>query len=254
MVELKAGSSPPRVLVLPSESAASVKAAEIIADAIAINPSIVLGLATGGTPVACYRELIRRHREEDLDFSAVTTFNLDEYVGLAGDHPQSFRHFMKEHLFDHINVDPESTHVPNGIADDLTSHAAAYEEAIRHAGGIELQLLGIGKNGHIAFNEPGAPFESRTRVVRLAGSTIKSNARFFDSADEVPREAITMGIGTILEAGQILLLATGAGKAAAVRDAVEGPVHTNHPASLLRTHSNVTFVLDEAAAAQLSGG
>lgn len=251
MVDLKRTPTPPLVLVLPTAAAASVKAAEIFDQAIRQNPRIVLGLATGGTPVACYRELIRRHREEQLDFSGVTTFNLDEYVGLGGDHPQSFRYFMQDQLFDHVNLDPASTHLPNGLAEDLTSHAAAYEEAIAQAGGIELQLLGIGHNGHIAFNEPGASLDSRTRVVELTESTIKNNARFFRSADEVPRHGITMGIGTILEAERILLLATGEDKAEAVQAALEGPVHTDHPASLLRNHADVTFVIDRAAAAKL---
>ncbi len=251
MVQLEQSFPAPQVLVLPSVQAASIKAAEIFDQAIREAPQIVLGLATGGTPVACYQELIRRHREEGLDFSAVTTFNLDEYIGLPPDHPQSFRTFMREQLFDHINIDPERTHVPNGLAEDLTSHAAAYEEAIRQAGGIQLQLLGIGHNGHIAFNEPGASIDSRTRVVQLTDSTIQNNARFFDAVDEVPHEGVTMGIGTILEAKRIVMLATGAGKAEAVQLALQGPIHSDHPASLLRAHSNVTFVLDPTAASKL---
>ena len=251
MVLIAKSSIPPQVLVLPSQSAASIKAAEIFDQAIRQDPRIVLGLATGGTPVGCYRELVRRHREQGLDFSSVTTFNLDDYVGLPPDHPQSFRRFMQEQLFDQVNIDLARTHLPNGLAEDLATHAAAYEQAIRQAGGIGLQLLGIGHNGHIAFNEPGASLDCRTRVVQLTDSTIESNARFFDSADQVPRTGITVGIGTILEAKRIVMLATGSDKAEAVLLALEGPIHTDHPASLLRTHSAVTFVLDGAAAERL---
>lgn len=253
MVRIQKTPDPPQVLVLPSDAAASIKVAEIFDQAVRENPEIVLGLATGGTPVGCYRELVRRHREEGLSFASVTSFNLDEYVGLPPDHPQSFRHFMQTELFDHLDIESARTHVPNGMASDLASHAAAYEQAIRQAGGIELQLLGIGHNGHIAFNEPGASIDSRTRVVDLTETTIESNARFFDRPDEVPRTAITMGIGTILEANRIVLLATGKDKSEAVRLSVEGPVHTDHPASLLRTHPDVTFVLDAPAASGLSG-
>lgn len=242
----------PETIVLPDAEAASRHVAEIFASAIGAEPDVVLGLATGGTPVGAYRELIRRHREGELDFSRVTTFNLDEYVGLQPTHPQSYRAFMQQQLFDHINIDPARTHVPSGTADDLAAQAAEYERAIREAGGIELQLLGIGHNGHIAFNEPGTPADSRTRAVELTESTIQSNARFFDSADEVPRHAVTMGIGTILEARRIVLLATGEGKAEAVQRAVAGEVDVNHPASLLQNHRRVTFVLDEAAAGLLS--
>ena len=242
----------PDLVVASNAELASKQVAEVIADAVRSHPEAVLGLATGGTPVPVYRELIRLHREAGLDFSRVTTFNLDEYVGLAPTHPQSYRAFMQQQLFNHINIDPARTHVPSGTASDLAAHAAEYERAIHDAGGVDLQLLGIGHNGHIAFNEPGTAADSRTRVVELTESTIQSNARFFDSADEVPRQAITMGIGTILEARRIVLLATGESKAEAVRRAIEGDVDVDHPASLLQEHDQVTFVVDREAAASLS--
>lgn len=244
-------SDQPDVIVRSDATAAAKFVADRFAETIRSLPQCVLGLATGGTPIETYRELIRMHQEEGLDFSAVTTFNLDEYVGLGPDHPQSYRHFMRQHLLDHINIDPSRTHLPDGLATDLQGHAAEYEQQIVEAGGIDLQLLGIGHNGHIAFNEPGAAGDSRTRVVQLAEQTIEKNARFFASADEVPRTALTMGIGTILEAKRIVMLATGAGKAEAVRRALEDPADADHPASFLQTHANVTYVLDQGAASRL---
>jgi len=229
----------------------SKRAAEIIADAIRNKPNLVLGLATGSTPIGCYRELVRMHREEGLDFSRVVTFNLDEYIGLPPTHPQSYRYFMDENLFNHVNIKIENTHVPNGLSDDLQRTCKDFEEAIKSSGGIDLQLLGIGSNGHIAFNEPGSPFDSRTRVVKVSEQTIKDNARFFESIDEVPRQAISMGTGTIMEARKIILLASGAGKADAVAKSVKGPVTEEVPASILQTHPNCIFVIDEAAASKL---
>ena len=238
----------PTIQVCPGSAEASHAVAELMAETIRQTPSCVLGLATGGTPMQTYRELVRAHQTARLDFSGVTTFNLDEYVGLGGEHPQSYRYFMQQQLFDHVNVDPQRTHVPNGMAADLAAHAVEYERLIAEAGGIDLQLLGIGHNGHIAFNEPGASRDSRTRVVPLTEQTIEKNARFFDSAEQVPRTAITMGIGTILEAKRIVMLATGRGKAEAIRLAVEGEIDESHPASLLRLHPAVTIVLDRDAA------
>lgn len=240
------------VLIRADSEATSETVAEIFAETIARSPASVLGLATGGTPVETYRRLIRRHRDGGLDFSQVTTFNLDEYVGLGPEHPQSYRAFMREHLFDHVNLIATNTHVPDGITDRPDEYGGRYEAEIAAAGGIDVQLLGIGHNGHIAFNEPGSSRSSRTRLVELAPETIQKNARFFDSIDEVPRTAITMGIETILEAKRIVMLATGAGKAEAIRDALEGPIDEACPASLLQEHPNVTFVLDEAAASALS--
>lgn len=230
----------------------SIAVAESISLAIQANPTIVLGLATGGTPVGVYRELVRMHKEDGLDFSKVTTFNLDEYIGLGGNHPQSFRHFMQQQLFDHVNLQPSRTHVPDGLASDVAVHAAQYEQQIKDAGGIDLQLLGIGGNGHIAFNEPGSTVDCRTREIELTPATIEANARFFDSPNEVPRRAITMGIGTILEAKTIVLMAIGSSKATAVTRAIEGEADASHPASLLQAHTDVTFALDEAAAAKLT--
>ena len=229
----------------------SKRAAEIIADAIMNKPNSVLGLATGSTPIGCYCELVRMHREEGLDFSRVVTFNLDEYIGLPPIHPQSYRYFMNENLFNHVNIKIENTHVPNGLSEDLQRTCKEFEEAIKSSGGIDLQLLGIGSNGHIAFNEPGSPFNSRTRVVKVSEQTIKDNARFFKSIDEVPRQAISMGTGTIMETRKIILLASGAGKADAVAKSVKGPVTEEVPASILQTHPNCIFVIDEAAASKL---
>lgn len=215
------------------------------------QPASVLGLATGGTPVAVYQQLVRLHRQNGLSFSRVHTFNLDEYVGLAADHPQSYRMFMREQLFDSVDVDPERTFVPDGVASDLAAAAADHENAIRDQGGIDLQLLGIGQNGHIAFNEPGSALDSRTRVVDLTSSTIQANARFFADAAEVPTRAITMGIGTILESKSIVVMATGAAKAEIVRRALVGEETRDCPASYLRRHDGVTWYLDREAASQL---
>ncbi len=239
------------VIILPEAAQATGLVAAYIARAVRRKPEIVLGLATGGTPVPVYRELIGRHREQGLDFSRVTTFNLDEYLGLAPDHPASYRRFMRAELFDHVNIPPQNTHVPEGSADDIESHCRQYEERIRAGGGIDIQLLGIGSDGHIGFNEPGCSLTSRTHVQRLATQTRRDNARFFNQPDEVPVAAVTMGIGTILEARVCLLLAFGAGKAAAVAGAIEGPVTAMNPASALQLHPETICFLDEAAAARL---
>lgn len=241
----------PSIVICSDADEASRATAAIIAQAVTDDPMTVLGLATGGTPVGAYRELVRLHQEEGLDFSQATSFNLDEYVGLPPDHPQSFRYFMQQQLFDHVNFDPSSTHVPDGTADDLVSHSQWYEASIVDAGGIGLQLLGIGNNGHIAFNEPGSALDSRTREVDLTRDTIDANARFFNSASEVPRKAITMGIGTIREARRIVLMAIGEAKADAIQAALEGPQDLANPASLLQGHANMSFILDEAAASKL---
>ncbi len=239
---------PIQVIIEADAVSAGQRAAREIESLVRQNPACVLGLATGGTPVECYRELVRLHREQGLDFSKVTTFNLDEYTCLSGDHPQSFRYFMQKQLFEHINVPADATHVPSGVECDLSFEAMNYEREIKLHGGIDLQLLGIGHNGHIAFNEPGTPRDSRTRVVSLTNETVQANARFFDSPADVPHTAITMGIRTILEAKRILLIATGAGKRAAVKRALDGEISEDCPASFLQSHHNVTFILDEAAA------
>lgn len=240
-----------RIVIEPDAETASCWAASVIADLVRRKPDCVLGLATGGTPLATYRELIRLHREASLDFSRVRTFNLDEYVGLDGTHPQSYRYFMQSHLFDHINVRPENTHLPDGKSFDFASSSHAYEQRIKDAGGIDLQLLGIGSDGHIAFNEPGSSLASRTRVKTLARETIRDNARFFGSESQVPRLAVTMGVGTILASRKCLLVALGAGKATAIRETVEGPVTAQVPASALQMHPDVIMVLDDQAAGLL---
>ena len=240
-----------RVIIVESPDDAAQIACQRIADCVRIRQKCVLGLATGSTPVAAYRLLIEEHRMGNLDFAGVTSFNLDEYVGLGASHPQSYRTFMQEKLFDHVNISPERTHVPDGAAVDLLLECTHYEQAIRQAGGIDLQLLGIGRDGHIAFNEPGSSLASRTRLMMLARQTILDNARFFGTEDLVPKAALTMGIGTILDSRQILVLATGEGKAEAVRAMIEGPISSMVPASALQWHPDVVVVLDAAAAHRL---
>lgn len=237
-----------RVIIEPDANAASRRAARFVAELVRKKPHCVLGLATGGTPLGAYAELIRLHREEGLDFSQVTTFNLDEYVGLGPAHPQSYRCFMQQHLFEHLNLDPSRTNVPDGRALDFENHCRQYEQKIKDAGGIDLQILGIGADGHIAFNEPGSSLGSRTRLKSLASETIRDNARFFGGEDKVPRLAVTMGVGTILESRRCLLLAFGAHKAIAVRDTIEGPITAQVTASALQLHREVICILDEAAA------
>ena len=229
----------------------SAAAAGVVAGVIRGKPDAVLGLATGSTPLGLYEELVRMHAEEGLDFSQVTTFNLDEYVGLAGEHEQSYRHFMNENLFEHVNVPLERTHVPSGTAEDYCVHCRQYEQLIEQAGGIDVQVLGIGSDGHIAFNEPGTSLASRTHVTTLTEQTIRDNARFFQKKQDVPIYAVTMGVGTILEARKLLLLATGAGKADAVAAAVEGPVTSMCTASSLQLHPDAAVFLDEGAAGNL---
>jgi glucosamine-6-phosphate deaminase len=235
------------VIIQPSPAAASAVAAQIIARLLREKPNAVLGLATGSTPLHLYRELVARH----LDWRAVTTFNLDEYVGLPAEHPQSYHAFMWEHLFRHLNIARARVHLPDGMAADIPRFCAEYEERIRAAGGIDLQVLGIGSDGHIGFNEPSSSLGSRTRLKTLTPETIRDNARFFGSEAAVPPHVITMGIGTILEARQVLLLAFGANKADAIAAAVEGPVTSQNPASALQLHRTVKVCLDEAAAAKL---
>lgn len=228
------------------------QAAQVIAGAIRKKPSLTLGLATGNTMVGLYQHLVRLHRAGSLDFSEVKTFNLDEYLGLPGSHPQSFQHFMHENLFRHVNVPSRNIHIPDGsIRGDYDAYCASYEQSIRAAGGIDLQVLGIGRNGHIGFNEPTSSLASRTRLKVLSRETLDDNAKFF-GPEESPSCAITMGIGTILEARKVLLLATGASKAAAVAKSIEGPITCAVSASALQLHPDVTFVLDEPAAAQLT--
>jgi len=230
----------------------SRKAALFIASQVLLKPNCLLGLATGSTPVGTYQELIRFHEEDGLSFQQVRTVNLDEYYGLPASHEQSYRFFMQENLFDHIDILPENTHVPDGLSRDPQAYGKEYDEMIASMGGIDLQLLGIGSNGHIAFNEPGRYFTAQTRLVDLNKNTIEDNARFFESADEVPRQAISMGMRSILGARRILILASGANKAEAVRDMLEGPVDPMIPASILQLHPNVTLVADNASLSLIS--
>jgi len=226
-------------------------AAAVIRRQILRKPNCVLGLATGNTPVGTYQELIRLHREEGLDFSKVATFNLDEYIGLQPAHPQSYNYFMREQLFNHINIAPGNVYIPNGMAEDIDGFCQWYEGQIQARGGIDLQLLGIGRDGHVAFNEPGSSLGSRTRLKTLTEETIEDNARFFDDPSEVPNFAITMGVGTILEAREIVLIANGENKAPVCAKFIEGPVTATVTASALQLHPSVIVVLDEGAASQL---
>ncbi len=227
-------------------------AATLIAAQLLRKPDSILGLATGSSPIPTYQALIKMHRDGVLDFSRATSFNLDEYVGIAPHHPCSYHDFMQQNLFGHVNIAPANVHIPDGNAEDIEASARAYDVAIRAAGGIDLQLLGIGHNGHIGFNEPGNYFVYGCHKVALSGSTIQANTRFFDSEADVPRYAVSLGIGSIMQAKQVLLIATGEDKAEAVRRALEGDVSPVWQASILRTHPDVVFLLDEAAASRLS--
>lgn len=239
------------VIVTESYEEMGKLAARMIERQLLSKPNSVLGLATGSTPISTYKELVRLHKEKGLDFSRVVTFNLDEYLGLPPSHPQSYRYFMDNNLFNHINVPPGNIHVPYGHAESVLDFCAWYEAEIGRAGGIDIQVLGIGGDGHIAFNEPGSSLGSRTRLKTLTEQTIKDNARFFASMDEVPRFAITMGVGTILEARKILLLANGKAKAEIIADAIEGPITSQVSASALQLHRDVVVILDKDAGARL---
>jgi len=229
----------------------SREGASIIAGMIRKKPDCVLGFASGTTPLGMYGELIRLHREEGLDFSRVVTFNLDEYVGLPPSHERSYHYYMWNNLFNHINIDPKRVHIPMGMAEDVNAHCEWYEQQITRFGGIDLQILGIGANGHIAFNEPGSSLGSRTRVKILREKTVQENARFFENRDEVPRCAITMGVGTIMEARRLLLMANGRAKADAIKATVEGPITARHPATIVQMHRFATILVDREAASKL---
>ena len=227
--------------------AMSRRAANIIAAEVIRKPDCVLGLATGSTPVGTYKELISMCENGDISFKEVRSVNLDEYKGLAPTHDQSYRYFMQDNLFNHVDIDPANTNVPNGLAEDAEAECAAYDKLVESLGYADLQLLGIGNNGHIGFNEPDSSFTKATHVVDLTESTITANARFFESANEVPRQALTMGIGCIMAARRVLLVANGAGKAEALYNTVCGPITPECPATILQLHSDVVIVADEAA-------
>jgi glucosamine-6-phosphate deaminase len=241
------------VILQKDSRCAALLAARLIAKELRAKPSLVLGLATGRTMEAVYRELIRMHKEDDLDFSLCRTFNLDEYVGLAPEHKGSYRFFMNSHLFDGINIDKRNTHVPNGLAKDMDGECRDYERKIEECGGIDLQLLGIGVAGHIGFNEPLSALRSRTREKALSPTTIAQNSPLFDSPDQMPKRGITMGVGTILESRYCIMLATGSEKASIVAKAVEGPITAMVSASALQLHPRCRVIVDEAAAARLQG-
>lgn len=240
-----------KFIVTENYEAMSRKAAAILAAKVVEKPDCVLGLATGSTPIGTYQNLIHWYEKGDLDFSQVKSVNLDEYVGLAPTHDQSYRYFMQTNLFDHINIVHANTNVPNGMAEDPEVACTQYDEIIRSMGGVDIQVLGMGHNGHIAFNEPADYFPLGTHVVELQESTINANARFFASADEVPRKAMTMGIGNIMAAKQILVVVNGEAKADIVKKAFTGPVTPMVPASILQLHPNVIVVGDQAAMSKL---
>ena len=225
----------------------SAAAANILADVMKANPSCVLGLATGSTPVGMYKKLIEKNRAGEIDFSKVTTVNLDEYYPISPDNDQSYRYFMNENLFNHVNIDKSRTFVPDGMASDPAAACEAYEEIVASVGAADVQVLGIGQNGHIGFNEPDTALEVRTHVTGLTESTIKANARFFASEADVPTKALTMGIGTILGAKKIIILANGEAKADAIATLLSGKLTTACPASFLNLHDDVVVICDRAA-------
>ena len=239
------------IRVYDTADQAGQAAALLIAAQLIRKPDSVLGLATGSSPIPLYQHLIRLYRAGAVSFAQATSFNLDEYVGISPNHPCSYRRFMREQLFDHVDMRPDAAHVPDGEAENPAAFAAAYDWAIQRAGGIDIQVLGIGHNGHIGFNEPADQFIRACRVVNLTDSTIDANQRFFESRDQVPRQAISLGMSAILNARSVLLIATGEDKAGIIREAVQGEITPRVPASILQAHPNVIWLLDKAAAADL---
>ena len=241
------------VIIRPTKPDAEWMAARLIADAVRLKPSIVLGLATGRTMERVYEYLVELHRNEGLDFSLVRTFNLDEYIGLSPDDLNSYRHYMNHHLFDSVNIDPRNTFLPDGMAEDLDAACQRYETRIQEVGGIDLQLLGIGRSGHIGFNESLSALKSRTRAKALTPITIEENSTLFDDPADMPKRAITMGVGTILDAKQLLILATGDSKAEILSKTVEGPITSMVSATAIQLHESCRVICDTCAAAQLEG-
>ena len=240
-----------RILVCKDYNEMSKKAAQMILSQITLKPNCVLGLATGSTPVGMYKNLVEMYESGVLDFSEVQTFNLDEYLGLSKDNHQSYHYFMNKHLFNHVNIDKDNIHIPNGMAELTEEECRRYDELIKDADGIDIQVLGIGNNAHIGFNEPTINFEKGTHIVELDESTRVANARFFDDIDEVPKKAITMGTGSIFKSRKIMLLASGVAKAKAIYDMVHGKVLPEVPASILQFHNDIVLIIDEDAASLL---
>lgn len=237
-----------KLIVVNNYEELSKVAAKEFSKVIKEKENAVLGLATGGSPVGMYKELIRMYEQKELNFSKITTVNLDEYIGLNPEHNQSYRYFMNNNLFNHINIDKSNTFVPNGLAEDLEAQCKEYDQKISELGGIDIQLLGVGNNGHIAFNEPNNELSSGTHIISLTDNTIEANARFFDNIDDVPRKAITMGVGGIMKAKKIILIASGESKAEAIKGIFSGKITTANPATMLQMHRDVTVIVDEAAA------
>lgn len=240
-----------QIVILQNPEQVAEYGAQVFIHQLRNKPQSTLGLATGSTPVALYQHLISAFQQGEVSFQQAISFNLDEYLGLSGDHPQSYRYFMQQKLFDHLDIDPNQTHVPPGNASNPLIACNEYERTIEECGGIDLQLLGIGRNGHIGFNEPSSGLQSRTRVKTLTPETIRDNARFFSADEFQPHLSITMGIGTILDSRRVILLATGESKAEAIQAAVEGPLSASCPASALQMHQNALIVIDEDAAKKL---
>lgn len=241
-----------RLIITKNYEEMSLYGAKQIVELVSKKPDCILGLATGSTPEGLYAKVIEAYKRGEVDFSKVSSFNLDEYVGLSGEHPQSYRYFMNDKLFNHVNIDKSKTRVPNGNTDNAEEECLNYDRSITEAGGIDLQLLGIGTNGHIGFNEPSDSLNLGTHVTNLALDTIKANSRFFSSEAEVPKQAITMGLGSIMQAKSILLLASGVKKAPIISKLVAGSISTQIPASVLQLHKDVTVIVDTDAASELN--
>lgn len=237
-----------RIIVCENYEEVSKKAAQMILSQVTLKPNSVLGLATGSTPIGMYENLVKLNKNGDIDFSEVRTFNLDEYYKLPKESDQSYHYFMYKNLFDHININPENIHIPNGMTADVDAECERYDELIKESGGVDIQVLGIGNNAHIGFNEPTINFEKGTHLVELEESTIEANSRFFDNIEDVPKKAITMGVGSIFKSKKIMLIATGENKAEAIYNTVYGKVVPEVPASILQFHSDIVLILDKKAA------
>lgn len=237
-----------KVIIVENYEEASQEAAKIFINQVKENPQSILGLATGSTPIRMYELLREDHEKNHTSYKDVKSYNLDEYFGLDASHPQSYHYFMYKNLFDHININPENIHIPNGMTDDVDAECERYDELIKEAGGVDIQVLGIGNNAHIGFNEPTINFEKGTHLVQLEDSTIEANSRFFDNIEDVPKKAITMGVGSIFKSRKIMLIATGENKAEAIYNTVYGKVVPEVPASILQFHSDIVLILDKEAA------